>query len=133
MWTPAFILKNEKNYMKSYGLGWFIEYFSDKLLGYNTTISHSGAGQGNSNILLIKLNTDHLQKQFEAGKVSQLLNCRHNIEEKRHDLQKELNKGEKMLFNGVKGVVVVILANMKDLNLKKLAEFIADNFSNEII
>ena len=28
MWTPTFILKSENSYMKSYGLGWFIEYFS---------------------------------------------------------------------------------------------------------
>ena len=28
MWTPTFILKNENSYIKSYGLGWFIEYFS---------------------------------------------------------------------------------------------------------
>lgn len=104
----------------------------DKSHGYNTKISHTGAGQGNSNILLMKLKTNHLHKEFSDKNPFQVLKSKRSIEEKRQELQKDLISREKLTFTGVKGVVVVILANMKDLNLKTLAEFLADNFTNEI-
>ena len=104
----------------------------DKSHGYNTKISHSGAGQGNSNILLMKLKTNHLEKEFSDKDPFKVLKSQRNIEEKRQELQKDLISTEKLTFTGVKGVVVVILANMKDLNLKALADFLADNFSIEL-
>jgi len=157
MWKPLTVsepTKTEKNEGKQrgYGLGWRV--VQKPMNGgdgrYDTEVYHSGAGSGNSCILLMKMinDEDFFEKNDKSPQNSDttvaetatdggddedddvvVVNSKKENMEKLHkDLACMKENGVDLV--NVDGVAVAILTNLSDLSLLPLAKEVAESFSS---